>query len=248
MAHHKSTTRRILGGCLTALLLLGLTLPGAEAAGRARLRVLDLNLKTRVGTATIQYLRILGGVDTGVRKGLNTLFRKQALEKQEEEKTSFAETPEVLQNMKDRGWGPGSMERTVKVTRNRGGILSFTLTDSEYVPGMAHPNPGFGALTVDLATGETVRAEQVFLPQAAWRPAVDREVRRQFQASGKTLLPEVPFPAPEAYEKNFYLTDKPKRGVVFYWSYYDFTPYSEGLSTFFVPFDLLGDAVAPRFR
>ena len=36
--------RRILGGCLTALLLLGLTLPGAEAAGRARLRVLDLNL------------------------------------------------------------------------------------------------------------------------------------------------------------------------------------------------------------
>ena len=86
MAHHKSTTRRILGGCLTALLLLGLTLPGAEAAGRARLRVLDLNLKTRVGTATIQYLRILGGVDTGVRKGLNTLFRKQALEKQEEER------------------------------------------------------------------------------------------------------------------------------------------------------------------
>jgi hypothetical protein len=34
MAHHKSAARRILGGCLTALLLLGLTLPGAEAAGR----------------------------------------------------------------------------------------------------------------------------------------------------------------------------------------------------------------------
>jgi hypothetical protein len=54
-----------------------------------------------VGTVSIQYLRVLGGVDGEVRKGLNALFRKQALEKREEEKASFAETPEVLQNMRE---------------------------------------------------------------------------------------------------------------------------------------------------
>ena len=245
MTSNRSAIRWVAG----LLVLLGLGALGSpgEAAGRARLRVLDLNLRTRVGTATVQYLRVLSGMDPGVQRALNHLFRAQAQERLGEAKGSFAEDPDLLRDMKANDWPPGSMERVAEVTWNRKGFLSFTLEDSEFVPRMAHPSPGFSAQTYDLNTAEPVPLSRI-LRGTNWRKVVDQEVRRQFQASGKTLLPDTRFPDLKDYEKNVYLTEKPRRGLVFFWNFYDFTPYAAGLCTFFVPFDLLGDAVEPSLR
>jgi hypothetical protein len=224
----------------------------AEAAvpeGGAEIRTENLRWAGKYGDVRVAYPRIVGGVGRVAASALNRRFEADARKAlaygrkvfSELDPADIADLPAELRK--------GSYESTFEVKRNRGGVLSLFYSSSEYQPGAAHPGPGCRAETWDLAAGRALGLSSILVDGSGWEKLADREVRRQFKGmKEKELLQGQKFPPLRAYRENFYLVDRPKRGIVFFWPVYDFTPYYCGLSEFFIPFDRFFPAMVGRCR
>lgn len=139
---------------------------------------------------------------------------------------------------------PWTLEETLEPTYYSPRVLSLLGTGSVYTGG-AHPNTFYRALTFERVAGVGVRELALRdLFRAAYADTLLTEVDRKLRAWGAAWIVDGSVVLQEADLNVFTLT---RRGLRFAFAPYAVGPYAQGAFFVTVPYELLSDALHPRF-
>lgn len=135
-----------------------------------------------------------------------------------------------------------------KAELKRGALLSFSFTGMVDFEGAAHPSSSRRGITFDSRTGDEILLEDLFLPGAGWRDAVNWlvscEIDRQVEDEGLMVFDDEEYPDVLEYSDQFFL--RPGELVLF-WTDTQFTPHASGQPEFALPIGDLEQYLRPEY-
>ncbi|WP_256758582.1 PdaC/SigV domain-containing protein [Cohnella sp. WQ 127256] len=193
----------------------------------------DLKISTAVikendvkQTILVNYPQISGFANEAVQKKINDKLKSEAEANVEATRGLLKE---ALGDPIDDSLPDVSFEGTYTITYNEQGKLSLYVNYYIYTGG-AHGSTARVPYTFDLATGNQLTLKEAAGGNAKYVSIINNEIQSQIKARGIGLLN--PFKTIEQ-DREFFLKHN---GVVVYFTQYEYTPYSEGMPEFEVPF------------
>ena len=122
-----------------------------------------------------------------------------------------------------------SFDGRYTVSYNENGLLSLYVDYYAYLGG-AHGDTIRATYTFDLSTGETLSLKEATGDQSDYVTIINKHIKNQIADRDLPLL--VPFETIEK-DRDFFLSHK---GVVVYFTQYEYTSFAEGMPEFVIPF------------
>ncbi|AMA74004.1 MULTISPECIES: DUF3298 and DUF4163 domain-containing protein [Aneurinibacillus] len=183
-----------------------------------------INLKYVEGD--IEYPYISGLSNAKIQSSINTLFFNHVQQRKKYAQKVNAKGPDPF--MKDHKY---NVSTTYEVSRNKNGIISVVFTDSEYLGG-AHGMYDLIAYNINVNTGKVYNLKDLFKKNTNYVSLLSNEIKKQVKAKDKYQFDLSSFKNIKQNQR-FYLTDK---GIVIYFSLYEYTSYAAGIPRFTIPY------------
>jgi hypothetical protein len=123
-------------------------------------------------------------------------------------------------------------------------IVSLRLNMDQYMAGAAHPLQTSVSFNYDLAKGQEISLDQLFVPGANYLPALSDYCKTALNKTdlGSVLFMDGLSPTADNY-RNWNISDQ---GLVITFDEYQVAPYAAGPQTVTVPYQALKDLIAPQ--